>query len=83
MRDEQITITVWNRLKLITKNGSDSKIRELTLITHFIIWRERCNWIFREKSKQNETLIQEIITQWRATTAENQDRNNIQGEVKF
>lgn len=40
---------------LIEKNTAD-RIRELMLISHFIIWREKCNCKFRERSKNTTEL---------------------------
>ena len=36
------------------KKNTTAKTKELMLITHFVIWREKCNRIFREKKKQQK-----------------------------
>lgn len=61
---------------LIEKNTA-AKARQLMLISYFVIWRERCNRIFRETTKSTIELIQEVITQWRTGTGR-QAENNVE-----
>lgn len=77
IQDVQLQVLVQDRVTMLTETGTDQNIREFTLITHFIIWRERCNCIFKEKAKKNDIFIQEIKTQWRASALEDQERNQI------
>ena len=40
--------------------------RGMVLLSNFVVWRERCNRIFNEKSKTIEELVSEVRDQWRA-----------------
>ncbi|KAF3332802.1 Isoflavone reductase-like protein [Carex littledalei] len=43
------------------------QLRELLLMTIFILWRERYARIFRKQSKTIDELMEEVKTQWRLT----------------
>lgn len=77
MQEMQVQVLVQNRVAMIISTGTYQIIRELTLLMHFVTWRERCNRIFNEKTKPNDIVIQEIKTQWRASSLEDQERNFI------
>ncbi|KAJ4804966.1 RNA-directed DNA polymerase (reverse transcriptase)-related family protein [Rhynchospora pubera] len=40
--------------------------RDLLSISYFILWRERCNRIFKEVSKKSDELAQEVLLEWHA-----------------
>lgn len=50
------------RISYIYQTGTAKMGRELMLISHFVIEREHCNRIFKERTKQNRELIQEVHT---------------------
>jgi zinc-binding in reverse transcriptase len=52
----------------ISDTTTQNKTREIILIAHFIIWRERCSRIFRNQMKQNHLLLEEIILQRRLSS---------------
>lgn len=53
-----------DNLTMLVQNQVPKKYRELLLISHFVIWRERCCRIFKEKSKGIEELVHEVRMQW-------------------
>jgi hypothetical protein len=46
--------------ELILDLSIQKEIREILAIGCFIIWRERCNHIFKEHFKTNNMLIEEV-----------------------
>lgn len=79
MQEAMVMIPGQDMVQLLIKQGTVDKIRQMLLISQFIIWRERCNRIFRETTKNTAELIQEAITQWRIMayrTAEVQMEDN-------
>ena len=50
---------------IMTDNSICKEGRELVLISNFVIWRERCNRLFKEKLKPIDELVQEVLAQWR------------------
>lgn len=58
------TIPDQDYLQLLVNSRTTTKEKELVLIAQFIIWRERCCRIFRDKSKRIEELVQEVRMQW-------------------
>lgn len=63
-------------ISVITE-GPTEKIRELVLISQFILWRERCCRIFRDKSKTTAELTQEATNQWEMLANKCTRRSNI------
>lgn len=39
--------------------------REIILILCFVLWRERCNRIFREEIKSANMLVEEVVDEWK------------------
>jgi hypothetical protein len=51
-------------IEIILEERVERKIREVVLMTHFIIWRERCSRIFRNEDKPMHVLMDELRAQW-------------------
>ena len=48
----------------IVQKKWDLKSKEILLLAMFICWRERCNRIFRDQSKNIQELVDEVQDQW-------------------
>lgn len=63
----------------ITDTTRSKKDRATILITHFVIWRERCNRIFNEKTSTAQELVSQIREE--SIRSRNQIEATQQGEV--
>jgi hypothetical protein len=53
-----------NSQKTILNKSTSKKMREIIAIAYFVIWRERCNRIFRDQNKLIDLLIEEVRDEW-------------------
>lgn len=51
-------------IQILISNQVDKKIKELLLITQFIIWRERCMRTFQGKESNLMELVNQVQEQW-------------------
>jgi hypothetical protein len=50
--------------EIILNRAVQKEIREVMAIACFVVWRERCNHIFREENKTIAILIEEVREEW-------------------
>ena len=79
MRLAQRVTPATDLIDAITDTARSKTDRATILITHFVIWRERCNRIFNEKT----STIQELVSHIREESiwSRNQIEATQQGEV--
>ena len=54
-----------NTVQSLKEFKFSKKERSILLITQFVIWRERCNRIFREENCNMLQLVEQVEAQWR------------------